>query len=744
MARRLLLAIPVVAITLSLLGLAQAATVTPATLTIQPVDIRAMQPAASAPIAATGTIVVDVKALNGSSGYALSTTPGTGTIVFDAGVTPNSVLKGWIKPISYGFTFTTDDTALGNYTATVSITGDGSNPANIGGTGSATVTASILANRELVVGEIGTSTTAFRVMPRVIITKSDMLGTTDLAFGTGSNPLVDGDSVATRINTNAKKKITTKILDPLSGKTLQTITTAYSTTPPTQFNDVDQSAGLGVKFAKAGVWEGTIDLSQTDSKGKALMLSNGEATSVGASLQEALMSYNVMVLERRKLKNTATLNVLLNAPTSLTDMSTDFVVQTSNKKNLDYLTQVTVAKDSPTLDVVTALKDGVVVGSAKLTETLLDEIDPNNFKTSVGMLLTTNLTSTSIYGKIKDPLVVSVPVVTAELDTAGDFKKDKKTGVISSAYKNQTAKIKTNIGLALFSPTAPTTFASDTVKLYGTFTAGTKLASSMAAPLASKLNIKDKSLKVSMAKNTTKYLDMINKGKVIAPEYLYGPVGSEAQVINSEELSDDAVVSMQWRKRTSGESFENGMSGKDSTMPYGIDWLTSDVVKVQGAYADGSSGDALADTTYVLRMSFDNRIALAHDGLTEGRLENEYDKLFIAQLKNIGGTEQWNKAGVGEAYFPWDFGTNVATGTGSFEEFLALAENSGKSLDDLVGSWGVETSLSKTGVGYSWVVVKGSGTFAVAPEPSTLVLLGTVGLGLIGYGVRRWRRRSIA
>ena len=57
----------------------------------------------------------------------------------------------------------------------------------------------------------------------------------------------------------------------------------------------------------------------------------------------------------------------------------------------------------------------------------------------------------------------------------------------------------------------------------------------------------------------------------------------------------------------------------------------------------------------------------------------------------------------------------------------------GYSLDELVGSWGVDLANEE-----SWTIVNsGGGQFAVVPEPSTLLLLSAGLAGLLVYRVRK-------
>ena len=741
MARRLLLGISVVALAVLFSGVAQAIIYTdPAVISIPDVNLRMMQTSASV----TGTSTLTVNTLGKASGYIISTA--------DSQIALSGTLQATLKAgaktsLPYTISFTPSSYTLGSHTGIVSVAGDGAVPATILD-GDATITANVLQNRTLVTNNLGSVAEPYRVVAKAVATKTTNGGATNLSVGTGSDPSA-ADNISTRVNVLAKGKsvINYTTYDPVKMKDviLNTATLTYQGANPTQFNGQDQTANLGATFTKAGHWEGTFDLSAKDSKGKDTMLGNGEAVggATGAQLNAALVNYNVDVLDRRKVKGTASLNLLLNASTSVNELPATFVVDTGNKKNLDYLTKVLIGKDSPT--VVVQQKDALKVmqdiGAATVTQRLIEGSDTWNMRAKVDMTITTAqplLTPIQLatYGKPKvNPLSIVVPVDTGEEASAGDYKYDKKTGTISSAYKSLKLATKVNVGNAMLSKLAPTTFAPDTMVLSGNFGAGAilgangKLASQVDA--ANKFIVTgapDEKASSPLIKNSVKVSDILLKGKQITSPQLYGAVGSEAAVITSTALATDTTVTMEWRARTLGEAgaYLAGIGTKDSTLTNGLDWLISDVVRI------GSSAGSLDDVYYALRMTGDNRIALMIDGTTNGLLENDWQSFFVAQLKDVGGTEKWVKAGAGDGH------------RGTIEEFLALPENAGKTLDQLVGSWGVENTLGgKQGatVG-SWVIVKGGGTFAVAPEPSTLVLIGTVGLGLIGYGVRRWRRRQ--
>lgn len=171
-----------------------------------------------------------------------------------------------------------------------------------------------------------------------------------------------------------------------------------------------------------------------------------------------------------------------------------------------------------------------------------------------------------------------------------------------------------------------------------------------------------------------------------------GALGSEAQIlaIGSQTLGN--IVQMQWRTRG-----ENELPGN----PNCINELVSDVVDLIGVTG-----------AYVLQMSFNDTLAggslsdsmfLASKSLQTGAFENT-----IVQNSGVGS----------DAVQKYD---------GSWADFIAAGSpGNGKSIENLLGSWGIDKA-SKT----AWAVVDHNSEFAVAPEPSTLLMLILAGLSII-------------
>jgi hypothetical protein len=225
---------------------------------------------------------------------------------------------------------------------------------------------------------------------------------------------------------------------------------------------------------------------------------------------------------------------------------------------------------------------------------------------------------------------------------------------------------------------------------------------------------------------------------------LFGVVGSEAKIVDSyyagTGTSPAGTVQMQWRARTKDEAHAlvKNASGKwvTGSLPgVGLPdptWLTSDVVKIGGTAIT-------ADTYYVLQMTFDNRINLSFDGPTAGTIEKEWKNMYIVQLKESGNTEKWHPAeghkGTGHFYTE---AADLGGGDGvTLDDFLESAIAQGKTLNQLVGEWGVNAKTQT-----SWAIVRGTGIFAVVPEPTVVLMLVSATLGAMTYGWRRFSRKN--
>ena len=242
--------------------------------------------------------------------------------------------------------------------------------------------------------------------------------------------------------------------------------------------------------------------------------------------------------------------------------------------------------------------------------------------------------------------------------------------------------------------------------------------------------------------------------------------GANAAIVAGTYISTAAPLTMRWSSRS-----ENEMQAGSSTfnnLPAGSQYLASDVLQLQG---QGAGAD------FVLEMDYNNEV----ENPSEAAYDASIGDLYLAKLAAPGiGVNTWENAAVaniqnqiqiqvGNKYVyqtlpavgPYSYrgngsdnasipyGTSPAAPSnlpylGSFQSFLNSSHASGAntfyfyehSLDQLRGSWGVDTSTDTV-----WAVLDaGSGVFAVVPEPAS-IRLAVAGLMTLAIGVW-WRRRS--
>jgi hypothetical protein len=133
--------------------------------------------------------------------------------------------------------------------------------------------------------------------------------------------------------------------------------------------------------------------------------------------------------------------------------------------------------------------------------------------------------------------------------------------------------------------------------------------------------------------------------------------------------------------------------------------------------------------TFAMEMSYDDQINVTLDnapGTIAGSYLGEY----------VNG--KWENAVLNDdADLDSSTGIHAQTSQNmSLTAFLNAQLAKGYTLDQLTGSWGVDTTNHE-----SWAIINnGGGQFAVVPEPSTCVLLGAAVAGALAYRVRRKAR----
>jgi probable HAF family extracellular repeat protein len=609
-------------------------------------DLRTMQGSASVNGASSVTINA---AGNTTTGYTLTPTAltvnATSGTVAPAAVTPAPFTMRW-----------NDTSTVGVRTGSVELanTDDPSGTVNH----TMNVSGAVLANRVLNVTAIGTPSVLTRTIARAEVTAT---------IGTGANLSVDGDNAATRVDTVASAK-----------KKIGNATVTYATVQPggvllPTFNGINQSANVAMSFSRTGHYTGSIDLANNG------FLHNGEDASVGAAVQPAVLSYNVAVLEPRKLKTANSRldlgDVLRGAP-----ISAYFTVTSSNANpSSDYTTMVNVAPGNTALGELTAGQT-LVAGSAPVNVSLTGALDT--------------------YGKVN--FKGSLPVASAEAVAVHD----------NTNYRSLNVRYTANVGIAKLSTSA--SFGSNETVLSARMANGSSLTN-----LASKVDPRG-----TLAANTTP-ASWVTGRSSLRTSVLYGKVGSEAEIVRSTTLSSDAIVTMQWRERLPSEA-RNPRWPASSTLPSGA-WLSSDVVKISGVDTD---------VIYALQMSFDDRINRAlHD--SAGGMTKDASSLFLAEFDD--SANQWvNAVTLGDVGL--DAHTGVAM---SLSGFLAahpstpLAGLQGSwGVDPVTSSTGLGHAWAIV-AGSGTFAVDPSLTTESVPEPSAWALLIAAAATLAAYGFRR-------
>ena len=180
---------------------------------------------------------------------------------------------------------------------------------------------------------------------------------------------------------------------------------------------------------------------------------------------------------------------------------------------------------------------------------------------------------------------------------------------------------------------------------------------------------------------------------------------------------------MQFRARTAGEA---GTTPGDPSLPDNNLYLISDIVRI------GGLGDASTGTVYALSMTYDARIGMVKEH-KKATYMTDQDPMIVEKV----GSQYESAKDLFAAATGINKQAEVATDVNTF---ITTQSGLGHTLASLVGSYGGATTLSSTGIGTAWMIVRGGGDFGVVPEPSTIIMLISAGLGLMVYGWRRWRR----
>ncbi|MGD0897240.1 MAG: PEP-CTERM sorting domain-containing protein [Thermoguttaceae bacterium] len=457
-------------------------------------------------------------------------------------------------------------------------------------------------------------------------------------------------------------------------------TVRYSAPPPTVFYTANQQAPISVSFNSTGAHPGgSINVTPT-------MLANGEPAFEGAVVKPVNVAYGPTTVVAQRALSVGASPITFNNVLKGTYVG----VPVTSIGDDAHATRVMVAPG------------GATVGPVAVQQTLV------------------NSASATVYGQVtayQNPPPASVSVGTVAVANA-----DTAAGAPTN-YPNLTFKFSPgNVGNA-------------------TLGSGGSFGPALTGFIPRGLTLGNFATGVSLSSSTANAPGTLASAATVNLSNVYGPVGSEAQILTSTAVPADTTVSMAWRPRTSQESSQSPSTG---LLPPGVKWLTSDVVRVGGIPASASNGGTMA---YAMQMSFDSRINDLLDGslglsgtalsLAEFGPDAAHSSLYLAEF--VGSSWQ-NAVTANQAAgaYVLAFPATTIHVNDSLSDFLtnqfSLHGQSDTTLEGLVGSWGVDITNNQ-----AWAIVNHAGTFAVVPEPTTLVLLISAGAGAAGYV--RWRRR---
>jgi hypothetical protein len=440
-------------------------------------------------------------------------------------------------------------------------------------------------------------------------------------------------------------------------------------------------------------------------------LFTGETLAAGTpALPSLVLPYSATVLEPRSLQpvtGSGTVNAVA-VPTTGGGLLYGAVVALPNSY---YVTSTNANPDSDHTSMVNVSGQAVNAVSTSDGTTQVGKVTASQTTFSSGGAQAVGLSvEADHYGPTSG--VAALSVITAEASSVNDNTAYAPISVFYSIA---------NVGYAAVGGADPANAQIQRfgAPLSGQFVAGSHLSSRVAATG----NSGPTSVAIGYDGSTLSQTSLVNASNVT------GTVGSECDIIGGPMISGSALITMAWRGRNAdenGSAFANGNPAStnwSTVLPPGVPALSSDVVEIAGMPGAQS---------YALQLSYDDRINEVINGgpaaVQDAYVVKLVDGKWVSAVSdNVTTGSQAQTAVALPLENVYDTSGNLVT-EGFLEHELAL----GYTMDDLVGSWGVDTTHHE-----SWAIVNnGGGDFAVVPEPSTFALLGAAAAGLLAYRFR--------